>query len=125
MMRKLAILVVVSVCGLTTPQLLGTQKIGLHVSPVVAMAPALVSARVTIEPSDDNRLLSLEIDSPNYRSASEMSLDGKNAPKTRVFEFKGLPSGLYEVRAVLTGPSGTIAIALQLVKVEPAAGHPY
>jgi hypothetical protein len=122
-MRKLATLVVVSVLGLTAPRLLGTQKIALRVSPVVAMAPALVSARVTIEPNDDNRLLSLEIDSPNYRRASEMSLDGRNAPKTNVFDFKGLPSGLYEVRAVLSGPSGTIANTMQLVKVEPAAGY--
>ena len=122
-MRKLATLVVVSVLGLTAPRLLGTQKIGLRVSPVVAMAPALVSARVTIEPNDDNRLLSLEIDSPNYRRASEMSLDGRNAPRTSLFDFKGLPSGLYEVRAVLSGPSGTIARTMQLVKVEPAAGH--
>jgi hypothetical protein len=123
-MRKLATLVVVSVLGLTAPRLVGTQKIGLHVSPVVAMAPALVTARVTIEPSDDNRLLSLEIDSPNYRRASEMSLDGRNAPKTSVFDFKGLPSGLYEVRAVLIGPSGAIANTMQLVKVQPAAGQP-
>jgi hypothetical protein len=124
-MRKLAIFVVVSVLGLTTPELHGNQKIGLRVSPTVAMAPALVVARVTIEPSDDNRLLTLEVDSPNYRRTSEMSLDGKNAPRTSVFELKGLSSGLYEVRAVLTGPGGPIANTMLLVRVEPAAGHTY
>lgn len=35
---------------------------------------------------------------------------------------ENVPTGLYEVRAVLMGPGGPIAKTMQLVKVEPAAG---
>ena len=74
-------------------------------------------------PSDDNRVLSIEIDSPTYNRRSDIPLDGKSSPRLNVFEAKGVPTGLYEVRAVLVGPTGPIARCLQLVKVEPAAGH--
>jgi hypothetical protein len=42
--------------------------------------------------------------------------------KIAAFEVKDLPTGLYEVRAVLVGSDGPIAHTMQLVKVEPAAG---
>ncbi|HEV8318670.1 MAG TPA: hypothetical protein VGQ10_14745 [Vicinamibacterales bacterium] len=49
-------------------------------------------------------------------------LDGRNSQRTSVFELRNVPTGLYEVRAVLMGPGGPIAKTMQLVKVEPAAG---
>ncbi len=98
------------------------QRLSIRVSPVVALAPAFLTVRTTIEPSDDNRLLNIEIDSPAYRRSSEISLDGKNAQRVSLLEVKGVPSGLYEVRATLVGPSGPIAATMQIVKVEPAAG---
>ena len=58
-----------------------------------------------------------------YHRSSEIPLDGKNAQRVNVVELKGLPTGLYEVRAVLVGPGGPIANSMQLVKVEPAAGY--
>ena len=98
------------------------QRLSIRVSPIVALAPAFITVRTTIEPSDDNRLLSIEIDSPAYRRSSEISLDGTNAQRVNLLEVKGVPSGLYEVRATLVGPSGPIAKTMQIVKVAPAAG---
>ena len=113
-----AIAVIVSVRHLS-----GGQRLAMQVSPAVALAPALLTVRATIEPSDDNRLLNIEVDSPTYHRSTEIPLDGKNSPRTNVFEVKGLPTGLYEVRAVLIGATGPVANTIKLVKVEPAAGY--
>ena len=39
----------------SAPTLHGTPRIAIHVSPVVAMEPALLTIRTTVEPSDENR----------------------------------------------------------------------
>jgi hypothetical protein len=97
-------------------------RVAIRVSPAVAFAPAVLTVRTTVEPSDNNRMLSIEVDSSTYRRTSEIPLDGKNAQRTRVIELRDVPIGLYEVRAILVGPSGPIARTMQLVKVEAAAG---
>ena len=97
-------------------------RIAIRVSPAVALAPATLTVRTTIEPSDQNRMLSIEVDSAGYRRTSEIPLDGKSSQRTVVVELREIPTGLYEVRAILVGPSGPIAKTMQLVKVEPAAG---
>jgi hypothetical protein len=119
-MKKL----VAAVCAfvLAAPHLNAGQRLAIRVLPAVALAPAFVTVRITIEPSDSNRMLDIEVDSSAYRRSSEIPLAGRNTPRVSVFELKDLPTGLYEVRAVLVGPDGPIAHTMQLVKVEPAAG---
>jgi hypothetical protein len=116
---------VVILCGLvlSAPYVNGGPRLAIRVSPAVALAPAFLTVRAIVEPSDDNRMLNVEVDSPTYHRSSEIPLDGKHAQRVNVFEVRNLPTGLYEVRAVLVGPSGPIAKTLQLVKVEPAAGY--
>jgi hypothetical protein len=108
--------------ALAAPHLNAGQRLAMRVSPAVALAPAFVTVRITIEPSDNNRMLNIEVDSSAYRRSSEIPLDGRNTPRVTVLEVKDLPTGLYEVRAVLMGPGGPIAHTMQLVKIEPAAG---
>jgi hypothetical protein len=121
-MKYFAIVVFLAALTLGGPNAKAEGRLSIRVSPIVALAPAFITVRTTIEPSDDNRLLSVEIDSPAYRRSSEISLDGKNAQRVSLLEVKGVPSGLYEVRATLVGPSGPIAKTMQIVKVAPAAG---
>ena len=118
-MRNVAFAAILSALALSAH---AGQRVSIRVSPAMAFAPALLTVRTTVEPSDENRMLSIEIDSPAYRRTSEIPLEGRNSPRTSVFELRGVPTGLYEVRAVLVGPSGPIARTMQLVKVEPAAG---
>src|SRR5262245_12139042 len=99
------------------------QRLSIQVSPAMAFAPALLTIRTTLEPSDDNRRLEIAVDSPDYRRSTEIPLDGKNAQRVTIVELKNVPTGLYEVRAVLVGPGGPIATTMQLVKIEPSAGH--
>jgi hypothetical protein len=108
---------------LTAPHVHGSQRLTIRVSPAVALAPAFLSIKTTIEPSDENRTLKIEVESAAYSRISEITLDGKNSQRVSVFEVKDVPSGLYEVRGILLGPSGPIADSVQLVKVEPAAGY--
>ena len=108
--------------AMTVPRLGAGPRVAIRVSPAVAFAPAILTVRTTIEPSDDNRMLTIEVDSSSYRRTSEIPLEGKNAQRTRVVELRDVPVGLYEVRAVLVGSSGPIAHTMQLVKVEAAAG---
>jgi len=68
-------------------------------------------------------MLNLLVDSPTYHRSSEIPLNGKNAQRVSNFELKGLPAGVYEVRAVLVGQSGPIANAMQLAKVAQGAGY--
>ena len=120
-MKALAISVLFA--GLAAvPPLEAGPRVTIRVSPAMAFAPAVLTVRTTIEPSDNNRMLVIEIDSSTYSRTSEIPLDGKNASPTNVIELREVPTGLYEVRAVLVGPSGKIAKTMQLVKVESAAG---
>src|SRR5262249_1807201 len=98
-------------------------RLALRVTPAVAFAPAVLTVRTTVEPSDDNRMLSIEVDSSGYLRTSEIPLDGRNAHATSVVEVRDVPTGLYEARAVLVGRNGPVAKVIQLVKVEAAAGH--
>ena len=107
---------------LVAPGASGGQRVAIRVSPAVAFAPAVLTVRATVEPNDDNRMLSIEVDSSTYRRTSEIPLDGRNAQRTSTVELRDVPPGLYEVRAVLVGPGGPIAKSMQLVKVDAAAG---
>lgn len=98
------------------------QRLAIRVTPAVAMAPAVLTIRATIEPSESNRVLLIEVDSASYHSRSELPLDGKSAPRLNVVELRDVPTGLHEVRAVLVGSAGPIASSMQLVKVEASAG---
>jgi hypothetical protein len=117
--------VAAGVCALLifAPQVRGNQRLAIRVSPVVAMAPAALTIRATVEPSDDNRTLNVVVDSDGYSTSSDIPLEGRSSARLNVIELKDVPSGLYEVRAVLMGSRGQIASTIQLVKVQPSPGH--
>ena len=54
-----------------------------------------------------------------------MQLDGERAPRVATFEFRSLPSGVYDVRAILKGADGKPrAMAESTVNVmESALSH--
>ena len=105
------------------PSVKGSQRVAIRVSPVVAMEPAALTIRATIEPSDDNRRLSVTLDSDSYSTSSDIPLEGRNSARLSVLELRDIPSGLYEVRAVLSGARGPIASTIQIVKIQPAPGR--
>jgi hypothetical protein len=81
-------------------------KLTLKASPEISFAPAHLIVRTTIEPDPDNRAIEIVIDSPDFYRSSLIQLEGDQAPRTSVVEFRGVPGGNYEISARLLGEGG-------------------
>ena len=83
-----------------------TERLVLNVTPAVSFAPANLVVRATIATDADNRSVEIVADSANFYRSSAIQLEGDRAPRTTYFQFRSLPPGVYEVRAVLKGSDG-------------------
>jgi hypothetical protein len=81
-------------------------RLSMRVSPSTAFAPANLVVRAMVEHNEENRAIEIIAESEDFYRSSEIGLDGANAPRTTLFEFRSLPTGFYEVRAVLKGVEG-------------------
>jgi len=86
-----------------TPTRAAEKALSLRVTPLLAAAPATVSITVTVEPHERNRVLVIEDDSDVYYRSSQVQLEGKNAARTHLLLFRGLPPGEHRVRASVHG----------------------
>ena len=104
---------------LTTTLPIGAgERITVRVTPAVAFAPANLIVRAMIEADDQNRAVHIIAESADFYRSSEIQLEGDRAPRTSTFEFRSLPPGTYEVRAMLLGAGGQQrAFARQQVNV--------
>lgn len=94
------------------------EPLKIKVSPTVSFAPANLVVRTTIEASAENRVVEVAAESDDFFSSSQFQLDGADAPHTKTFEFRNLPPGMYQVKAVLVGAGGqTRAYVKQQVNV--------
>jgi hypothetical protein len=84
----------------------GNQALTLAVTPAQSMAPATVRVRARVEPSAENRRLTIIADGEDYYRSSEFQLEGDQAPPTVEVQFPSLPGGNYEVYAVLIDSAG-------------------
>jgi len=75
----------------------GREPLTIAVSPAVALAPDTVRIRARIEPSPDNRRLTIVADGAAFYRSSEMQLEGEQAPKTIEVWLREVPGGDYEV----------------------------
>lgn len=82
------------------------ERMTLNVSPAVSFAPANLVVRATIVANADNRAVQIVAESADFYRSSEVQIEGERAPRTRMFEFRSLPPGTYEVRANLVGADG-------------------
>jgi hypothetical protein len=85
----------------------------IKVSPAVAMAPATLKVRASIESNAENRAIEVVVDSPDFYRSSLIELEGEQAPRTTVFEVQNLPGGRYVVTTRLLGSSGQIRSAVR------------
>jgi len=106
-----------------TRSLNGGEPLRMQVTPSVSRAPALLTVRVNVEAAADNRLLQVAAESPDFYRSSQIQIDGANTPTVNVFEFRNLPSGVYQVTGVLVGVNGRRALVSRLAKVEPPFGR--
>jgi hypothetical protein len=101
----------------------GGEALRMQVSPAIQRAPAMLTVRVMVESSDENRLLQVVAESPTFYRSSEVQMDGVNAPPLKVFQFRGLPTGRYEVTGVLVGAQGRRAMISRVAEVVPSPGE--
>ena len=101
------------------------ERVSMRVSPAVAFAPANLVVRASIEADDQNRVMQIVAESPDFYRSSEVQLEGDKAPRTSRIEFRNLPPGTYDVRVMLLDSGGQQrASARQQVNViASAAGH--
>ena len=98
-------------------------RMTMRVSPAVSFAPANLVVRATIAANDENRSIVIIAESPEFYRSSEIQLDGARAPRSTMFEFRSLPSGVYEVKATLRGSGGEERAAVrQQVNVMASGG---
>jgi len=81
-------------------------KITIKASPEISFAPAHLVVRASVEADPANRALEVVLDSEDYYRSSMVDLDGEHAPRTSILEFRGVPSGTYEISVRLLGVDG-------------------
>jgi hypothetical protein len=82
------------------------EKFTMRASPEVSFAPAHLTVRTVVEPDPDNRALEIIIDSADFYRSSLIQLEGDQAPRTSVVEFRSVPGGSYMISARLLGQGG-------------------
>ena len=107
---------------ISASQLDADRAVAIKVTPAVALAPAYLSIRITIESNAENRGLEVVTESRDFFSSSQIQLDGERAPRISVVNLEHMPAGMYEVTGILIGPRGTRATASQRVMVAQAVG---
>jgi hypothetical protein len=96
----------------------GTESLKMSVSPAQSLAPAYLRVRLTVEPNAVNRTVAVVAESDDYFRSSELPLQGEEGPRTIFFEFRGVPSGEYQIRGLVGDVSGhEVASAQQNVNV--------
>jgi len=101
------------------------ERLTIRVSPTVSFAPANLVVRTAISANADNRLVEIIAESEDFYRSSEVQLEGDRAPRIATFEFRSLPPGSYEVRAILRGSTGAerATVRQQINVLASAAGH--
>jgi len=121
--RYAAVLFGVCAFCLAPSVLTGGEALQMQVSPAIQRAPAMLTVRVTVESSDDNRLLQVVAESPTFYRSSEIQIDGASGPPLKVLQFRGLPTGIYEVTGVLVGTQGRRATVSRVAQVVASPGE--
>ncbi len=116
--------VLLLVAGTSAFGIRASDQLTLSVSPVTSFAPANLFVRVGIDPRVENRGVEVEAESETFYRSSFIQLDGDKAPRTATLEIRSLPSGVYEIRAVLLDSTGHhYAAAQRQVTVVPMAAE--
>jgi hypothetical protein len=89
------------------------EPLAIKVTPAVALAPATLWVRASVESHAGNRAVEVVVDSPDFYRSSLIELEGESAPRTTVFELRNLPRGRYVLTTRLLGASGQIRYVLR------------
>ena len=82
------------------------EKITMKATPEISFAPAHLTIRTHIEADVENRAMEIVVDSADFYRSSMIQLDGDQAPRTSVFEFRDVSGGAYQISARLLDQRG-------------------
>ena len=95
------------------------EPLSLRVTPAICSSPCGVVAKAFIEPNEENRSLMLIAESPQFRRASRVQLEGKRAARTHSIVFKDLEAGKYVISVRLKRAGGRDIVREHVVVVKP------
>ncbi len=72
---------------------------------------------VRVERNDLNRMLTWEVDGPQYFRSSMMELDGASAPRSWFFVVRDLDEGEYDIRAIVRRSDDSQVFAVTRIRV--------
>jgi hypothetical protein len=98
--RTVLILAVLGVLASTSVR--AASPVEVRVSSPFVLEGANVLVTVRIVPDAGNRYLTIQADSLEYYRSSRVQLSGDEAPIIHTLMLRSLPSGSYEIRAILT-----------------------
>jgi hypothetical protein len=102
--RVLTLLAVIAALMAVSPlasDLGAADRVHIRVWPATSMAPTSFTIRVMIERHAANRWIKVTAESDSYFGSSEGQLEGERSSRLRVVQFRDVPAGTYEVRAVV------------------------
>ena len=100
-----ALLVVLGGFLLTAGSIAAGERLTVE-APAVMLAPGRLVVETRVEPDPSNKSIQVTAESPEFYRSSELQLEGPTAPRTNTFEFRDLPIGTYEIRALLLDSKG-------------------
>jgi len=115
--------VLLAVLLVPSPSVEGDPALDLKVTPPVSLEPAYVTVRVTVAANPNNRALEVVAEGPEFRRSSQIPLDGERAPRVSTFDFRALPTGVYEVTGTLVGDQGLRATVARTLVVGAGRGE--
>jgi hypothetical protein len=97
------IVLIAAVLGLrVSTAVWAAEPVEVRVSSPFVLEGANVHVTVRIVPDEDNRFLTIQAESLDFYRSSRIQLSGEEAPLIHTMLLRSLPSGSYEIRAVLT-----------------------
>ena len=85
---------------------LAKQGVEVRLSSRFALEQEVVRSLIRVAPHQDNRLLRVEIDSPDFFRSSDVQLEGELAARNHFFSWKSLPPGSYDLIVTVLGSQG-------------------
>jgi hypothetical protein len=112
----LLLLIVLVVALASAPQPAAARaadRVYIRVWPTTSMAPSHFLVRVIIDRNASNRWIKVTAQSADYFGSSEGQLDGERSSRLRVVQFREVPAGSYEVRALVFDGNGDLTGSAQ------------
>jgi hypothetical protein len=81
-------------------------KLTVRVTPLVRVTRGDASGMVSVPRHADNRVLRVILESEDYYRASDVQLDGEDAPQSHSFYWRDVPPGSYRVTVQVYGTEG-------------------